>query len=456
MKPLSSSQWVDAVHRQHVAGRGRERLRWRRSPRGGTRCSAALTVVSRIEGRSRPLSRASRDSVVMRCATMPGMRRDPVVGQAVPGREIPAARSRARRTRARATAPPCAARRGRSPGGSSPAAFGRAATARARSAMTSPSAPSATPASVSGRPATSMAAGDVAISRLRRRLMKARRACGTAACRIPAGTPSSPMHPGEQVVIRHLEQPLEIVEFGLAEVRDRGVGEAAEDQVGLAHAAMPGAEQHLAPPRVQAFARSGAAGHLISNAESPDGPGRGYIAGRSRTVRGDARDFAAAFEVYRIAMRPPVLNPLFAAITSLPGVGPKLEKLFRRLLWPRRTCRGSSTCCSICRAARSTGEHGRSCATSCPTRWSRSRSRSTGTARRRPIASRAPYQIYASDETGDIVLTFFNARRDYLEKLLPVGETALRLRHGRALRRHAADGASGSRGRRGRPRQACR
>src|SRR2546421_297449 len=35
---------------------------------------------------------------------------------------------------------------------------------------------------------------------------------------------------------------------------------------------------------------------------------------------------------------------------------------------------------------------------------------------------RAPYQIYASDETGDVTLTYFNARRDFLEKLLPVGE----------------------------------
>ena len=30
-------------------------------------------------------------------------------------------------------------------------------------------------------------------------------------------------------------------------------------------------------------------------------------------------------------MRPPILNPLFAALTMLPGVGPKLEKLYRRL-----------------------------------------------------------------------------------------------------------------------------
>ena len=31
-------------------------------------------------------------------------------------------------------------------------------------------------------------------------------------------------------------------------------------------------------------------------------------------------------------MRPAILNPLFAALTSLPGIGPKLEKLYRRLL----------------------------------------------------------------------------------------------------------------------------
>ena len=31
-------------------------------------------------------------------------------------------------------------------------------------------------------------------------------------------------------------------------------------------------------------------------------------------------------------MRPLVLNPLFASLTSLPGVGPKLEVLYARLL----------------------------------------------------------------------------------------------------------------------------
>src|SRR5204862_2273207 len=38
-----------------------------------------------------------------------------------------------------------------------------------------------------------------------------------------------------------------------------------------------------------------------------------------------------------------------------------------------------------------------------------------------PRNSRAPYLVYASDETGDVVLTFFRAQPGYVEKLLPVG-----------------------------------
>ena len=43
-----------------------------------------------------------------------------------------------------------------------------------------------------------------------------------------------------------------------------------------------------------------------------------------------------------------------------------------------------------------------------------------------PAANRrVPYRINCSDETGDIVLVFFHARGDYLEKSLPVGEQRL-------------------------------
>src|SRR6266849_3883176 len=39
-----------------------------------------------------------------------------------------------------------------------------------------------------------------------------------------------------------------------------------------------------------------------------------------------------------------------------------------------------------------------------------------------PHRSRSPYLIYASDDTGDLVITYFNMQRSYLQRLLPVGE----------------------------------
>jgi ATP-dependent DNA helicase RecG len=120
-------------------------------------------------------------------------------------------------------------------------------------------------------------------------------------------------------------------------------------------------------------------------------------------------------------MRPPVLNPLFASLTSLPGVGPKLEKLYARLFdreAPRvvdllfhlpsgvidRRARPKLRDVQpgqVVTVAVTIGKH------------------RPGPPRR----SRAPYRIYASDDTGDLTLTFFNPNRDYLEKLLPEGET---------------------------------
>jgi ATP-dependent DNA helicase RecG len=120
-------------------------------------------------------------------------------------------------------------------------------------------------------------------------------------------------------------------------------------------------------------------------------------------------------------MRPLVLNPLFAALTSLPGVGPKLEKLYAYLLdreAPRvvdllfhlpsgvidrraRPKLRDALPDQIVTVAVTVDKHRPS----------------------PPHRSRAPYRIYAHDDTGDLTLTYFNARRDYLEKLLPVGET---------------------------------
>ena len=122
------------------------------------------------------------------------------------------------------------------------------------------------------------------------------------------------------------------------------------------------------------------------------------------------------------SMRPLVLSPLFASLTSLPGVGPKLEKLYARLLdreAPRvvdllfhlpsgvidrraRPKLNEVQAGQVVTVAVTVDEH-------------------RPPPRNRP---RAPYRIVTSDDTGQtLTLTYFNAREDYLRKLLPEGET---------------------------------
>ncbi len=120
-------------------------------------------------------------------------------------------------------------------------------------------------------------------------------------------------------------------------------------------------------------------------------------------------------------MRPPLLNPLFVPVTSLTGVGPKQDKLFRYLLDRAETPRLVDLLLHL------------------PTNVIDRRARPKiidaipGTVvtlevtvdRHRPAPpgrSRAPHLVYASDDTGDVVLTYFRAQPGYVEKLLPVGE----------------------------------
>jgi ATP-dependent DNA helicase RecG len=121
-------------------------------------------------------------------------------------------------------------------------------------------------------------------------------------------------------------------------------------------------------------------------------------------------------------MRPPVLNPLFAPLSALPGIGPKLEKIFGRLIGPdgepprvvdlvfhmpggfvdRRSQPKLSEVKpdTVVTVAVTVDRH------RAPP----------------PNRPRAPYNIEASDDTNTLTITYFNARKDYLEKLLPEGE----------------------------------
>jgi ATP-dependent DNA helicase RecG len=120
-------------------------------------------------------------------------------------------------------------------------------------------------------------------------------------------------------------------------------------------------------------------------------------------------------------MRPSLLNPLFAAVTTLPGVGPKLEKLYGRLLGRDDKARVIDLLFHLPSGAidRRARPKLRDLVLDTVVTVAITVDRHRPPPPHRP---RAPYQVYASDETGDLILTFFNARKDYLQKLLPVGE----------------------------------
>ncbi len=121
-------------------------------------------------------------------------------------------------------------------------------------------------------------------------------------------------------------------------------------------------------------------------------------------------------------MRPALLDPLFAPLTTLPGVGPKLEKLYRRLLGRDDAARVLDLLFHLPSGAVDRRDS------------PKLRDVQPGSAvtlkvtveRHRPAPpgrSRAPHLIHASDETGDLVIAYFHARREQLEKLYPVGAT---------------------------------
>jgi ATP-dependent DNA helicase RecG len=120
-------------------------------------------------------------------------------------------------------------------------------------------------------------------------------------------------------------------------------------------------------------------------------------------------------------MRPALLNPLFAPVTTMPGIGPKLDKLLRFLLDRDETPRIVDLVLHL--------------PVSVIDRRQRPKIRDAvpGTMvtlevtvdRHRPAPagrSRAPHLVYVSDDTGTAILAYFKAYPGQVEKLLPVGE----------------------------------
>ena len=119
-------------------------------------------------------------------------------------------------------------------------------------------------------------------------------------------------------------------------------------------------------------------------------------------------------------MRPVLLNPLFAPVTSLPGVGPKQDKLLRYLLGRDETPRLVDLLLHLPagvidrRARPKIRDAVAGQMVTLEVTVDRHR-------RPPPGRSRAPHLVYASDDTGDVVLTYFRAQPGYVEKLLPIG-----------------------------------
>jgi ATP-dependent DNA helicase RecG len=119
-------------------------------------------------------------------------------------------------------------------------------------------------------------------------------------------------------------------------------------------------------------------------------------------------------------MRPSLLDPLFASLTSLSGVGPKLAALYARLLdheAPRVIDLlfhlPSGTIDRRARPKLNEVQPGQVVTVAVTVDRHRPGP---------PHRSRAPYRVETYDDTGTLTLTFFSARKDYLEKLLPEGE----------------------------------
>ncbi|MCF3638648.1 ATP-dependent DNA helicase RecG [Rhizobium sp. TRM95111] len=122
-------------------------------------------------------------------------------------------------------------------------------------------------------------------------------------------------------------------------------------------------------------------------------------------------------------MRPALLDPLFASLSSLPGIGPKLGELFARLLGQE-----SAEDCRVVDLIfhRPHGLIDRRKQPDIARAPEGVIVTITGRVDRHQPPPRgkgnAPYRVFLHDETGELALTFFRVKGNWLEKALPLDE----------------------------------
>ncbi len=121
-------------------------------------------------------------------------------------------------------------------------------------------------------------------------------------------------------------------------------------------------------------------------------------------------------------MRPPLLNRLFASVSTLPGIGPRLEKLYARLLGREDEKPRIVDLLFHLPTGFVDRRNQPKLSEVVPDTVVTVAVRVEGHRPPPPNRPRVPYNIDTVDDTNTLTITYFNARRDYLEKLFPEGE----------------------------------
>ncbi len=117
-------------------------------------------------------------------------------------------------------------------------------------------------------------------------------------------------------------------------------------------------------------------------------------------------------------MRPAILNPLFAAATTLPGVGPRIAQAIAKLAGEKVVdlCWHLPTGLIDRRFAPKVADAPPGVIATLTVQVLEHRP---------PRIPRLPYRVVCADDTAEIELVFFHARGDYLQKTLPEGKERL-------------------------------